>query len=152
MLGMQTTTATHAFILCVLIMLSFKQLNPVARVCMLFGTDDTMWVGVLCMFLLFWLVVTDLRNVTYYAGFTFFNSLLSIFFSSIEVIGKEHIPSRGDLAAPLGRERERVGAAGGTGSGFALRACWRRRLLLGPPSRTSRPLILAPNLTLDPKL
>ena len=34
-LGAKTSTNTHAFILCVICMLSFKHLNPVMRVCVL---------------------------------------------------------------------------------------------------------------------
>lgn len=96
-LGSSTSTTTHLFILSVLIMLSFDFLNPVQRVCDLLGPSE--WsrisLGWIFVWLLVWAVLQDLQNIIFYAGRVFFNSMLSIFISRIDVIGMENIPQHG---------------------------------------------------------
>ena len=77
-LGTETSTNTHALILVTLIMLSFDGLNPVRRICTLFGADDTSSLGWCLVALLGMVALLDLPNVMYYAGRIFFNSMLSI--------------------------------------------------------------------------
>ena len=95
-LGEKTQTSTHLLILCVLIMLAFDTLNPVKRVSMLLGIPVLKEAsGWLCVGLLLFAVLQDIQNVIFGAGRVFFNSLLSIFISRIDVIGLENIPQHG---------------------------------------------------------
>ena len=96
-MGTKTSTGTHVLILAGLIMLSYKELNPVLRVCLLFGSEETAWCGHLCVCLLIWAVLQDYKNCLFHAGRTFLNSLLSIFVSSVDVIGIENLPVHGPV-------------------------------------------------------
>ena len=81
-LGSKTSTSTHVIILVGLIMLSYKQLNPVARSCALLGVESSAWCGHVCVCMLVWAVVQDYKNCLVHAGRVFLSSLLSIFVSS----------------------------------------------------------------------
>ena len=97
-LGSNTSTNTHAFILITLCMLAFDTLNPVKRVnVLLFHSADASNIGWLCAFLLFCLVLQDLANVCFYAARIFLNAIMSIAISKVDVIGTEHIPTSGPV-------------------------------------------------------
>ena len=97
-LGSNTSTNTHAFILCGLIMLSFDGLNPVKRVCLLvYDTDDASAVGWLFIVLLVCAVLQDFANVCFYGARIFLNAIMSISISKVDVIGTEHIPTNGPV-------------------------------------------------------
>jgi hypothetical protein len=79
-------------------MLSFDQLNPVKRLSLLVpDAADTSSIGWMMITLLAWAVLQDVHNVIYYCGRIFMHSLLSIFFSKVDVIGLKNIPTRGPL-------------------------------------------------------
>jgi 1-acyl-sn-glycerol-3-phosphate acyltransferase len=96
-LGSTTSTTMHLFILVVLIMLSFDTLNPVKRLCTLAGLAEWGRVAFGWAFVCFLVlaVLQDLQSLVFYSGRVFFNSMLSIFISRIDVIGMENIPQHG---------------------------------------------------------
>jgi 1-acyl-sn-glycerol-3-phosphate acyltransferase len=79
------------------IMLSFDTLNPVKRLCTLAGLAEWGRVAFGWAFVCFLVlaVLQDLQSLVFYSGRVFFNSMLSIFISRIDVIGMENIPQHG---------------------------------------------------------
>lgn len=114
-LGTQTSTNAHLTILVVLIMLSFDEMNPVKRisslVCRSCSTEDTGTLGWLFVFFLLWAVLNDLHNVVYYAARIFFNSIVSIFISKVDVIGLENVPFRGPVILAANHSNQFVDGA-----------------------------------------
>lgn len=97
-LGSNTSTNTHAFILCGLIMLSFDGLNPVKRIHhLIYHTEDASRLGWLFVFLLVCAVLQDFANVLFYGARIFLNAIMSISISKVDVIGTEHIPTSGPV-------------------------------------------------------
>jgi len=63
------------------------------------------------VFFLLWAVLNDLHNVVYYAARIFFNSIVSIFISKVDVIGLENVPFRGPVILAANHSNQFVDGA-----------------------------------------
>lgn len=81
---------------CAVAFLALDAINPVKVICEILGVS-TFWVA---LFALIYIGVVSYSNATelvYFMVKVFFHSLLSIFFSSVEVLGKQNIPEHGPV-------------------------------------------------------
>ena len=83
----------------VIIMLSLDWLNPIKIIGSLLNFEGNFEDALACVALLtfFAIVYSNGKQIAYYAVRIFFHSILNIFFSSIEVLGKENIPTHGPI-------------------------------------------------------
>eukprot|EP01038_Epipyxis_sp_PR26KG_P008093 gene8093-10962_t len=79
-----------------LIMLSSDALNPVKLVCGILGIECT-WATLLFCFAFVVIISANAKELIYFMVKVFFHSILSIFFSSMEVLGKQNIPQHGPI-------------------------------------------------------
>ena len=81
---------------CVVAMLAVDDLNPVRVMCSIIGLNPN-WIAGISFISFVAIVYANGREMAYFATKTFFTSILNIFFSSIEVLGKENIPAHGPI-------------------------------------------------------
>eukprot|EP01035_Chromulina_nebulosa_P054616 gene54616-74837_t len=79
-----------------LIMLSSDALNPVKVLCDIFGIE-TFWATVVLVVAFIGIISANAKELTYFFMKVFFHSILSIFISSMEVLGKQNIPEHGPV-------------------------------------------------------
>ncbi|ETW05594.1 hypothetical protein, variant [Aphanomyces invadans] len=79
-----------------MIMLSMDVVNPVKAVCSVVGIDPSV-VGWLHVLLLLGLLYNNMSDVLYFGIRVFLTSIISIFFKSIEIVGKDNIPLDGPV-------------------------------------------------------
>ena len=72
-------------------LLAVDILNPVKRVCSVLGLHCSVF-GIPAFLLLLHLLLLHYKRISYYSIRTFFTSILSIFFQSVDVIGLEQVP------------------------------------------------------------
>jgi glycerol-3-phosphate O-acyltransferase/dihydroxyacetone phosphate acyltransferase len=77
-------------------MLAVPDLNPVQVVCSIIKVSPS-WVATVALVTFLGIVYANGREMAYFATKVFFQSILNIFFSSIEVLGKENIPAHGPI-------------------------------------------------------
>ncbi|EQC30752.1 hypothetical protein SDRG_11512 [Saprolegnia diclina VS20] len=82
--------------LCLLLMMSMDAINPVKAVCSFLGIDPYT-IGWLNLLVLLGVLYYNLSDVLYFCIRIFLNSVLSIFFKSIEIVGKDNIPMDGPV-------------------------------------------------------
>jgi glycerol-3-phosphate O-acyltransferase/dihydroxyacetone phosphate acyltransferase len=70
--------------------------SPVKAVCSFLGIDPTL-VGCLDFLVLLGVLYHNATDVLYFCIKIFLNSVLSIFFKSIEIVGKDNIPMDGPV-------------------------------------------------------
>ncbi|KAF0689104.1 Aste57867_19376 [Aphanomyces stellatus] len=83
-------------VLWLLMMLSMDFLNPVKALCGFLHFDSTLF-GWLCVIVLLGVLYNNHSDVIYFCVRIFLNSVLSIFFKSIEIVGKDNIPLEGPV-------------------------------------------------------
>mmetsp|Transcript_3409 Transcript_3409/g.5306 ORF Transcript_3409/g.5306 Transcript_3409/m.5306 type:complete len:681 (-) Transcript_3409:158-2200(-) len=79
-----------------IIMLAHDSLNPVKVLCSIIGLNSS-WVGYASALTFLVIISANSKELTYFMTKTFFHSILSIFFSSMEVLGKQNIPAHGPV-------------------------------------------------------
>ena len=79
-----------------LIMLSSDTLNPVKLVCEIIGLP-TYVATVLFTIAFVFIISANAQDLMYFSVKVFFHSIMSIFFSSMEVLGRENIPPHGPI-------------------------------------------------------
>lgn len=79
-----------------LIMLSSDSLNPVKVLCGIFNID-TLWATIVFVLVFIGIISANAKELTYFCMKVFFHSILSIFISSMEVLGKQNIPEHGPI-------------------------------------------------------
>ncbi|OQR81084.1 glycerol-3-phosphate O-acyltransferase [Achlya hypogyna] len=82
--------------LCLLMMMSMDAINPVKAICSFLGIDPYT-IGWLNLLVLLGVLYYNLSDVLYFCIRIFLNSVLSIFFKSIEIVGKDNIPMDGPV-------------------------------------------------------
>lgn len=80
----------------VIVMLARDDLNPVKVICSILGLNSS-WVAGISVIIFFTIIYTNGKEMAYFATKVFFQSILNIFFSSVEVLGKENIPLHGPI-------------------------------------------------------
>lgn len=79
-----------------LVMLSSDALNPVKICCSAFGID-TKWALFASCLAFIAVISANAKELIYFSVKVFFHSILSIYFSSMEVLGRENIPEHGPV-------------------------------------------------------
>ncbi|KAF0689103.1 Aste57867_19375 [Aphanomyces stellatus] len=79
-----------------IIMLSMDIINPVKAICSYLGLDPSV-IGVLHILLLLGLLYNNMSDVLYFCIRVFLTSIISIFFKSIQIVGKDNIPMDGPV-------------------------------------------------------
>ena len=79
-----------------LICLSVDDLNPVKNVCSILEIN-TSWVALITLGWVLTLIYANLNDLIYFTVKVFLQSIGSIFFSSVEVVGRQNIPEHGPI-------------------------------------------------------
>jgi len=80
----------------VVLMFSVESLNPVKVFCSAFGISQS-WIAIISSVACAIIIATNAQDLIYFMTRVFFHSILSIFFSSMEVLGKQNIPTHGPI-------------------------------------------------------
>ena len=91
-----STIRQRLFWCMVLVMLSVEWANPVNLVSEVF-LFPKQWCSFIGVAGFLFILVSNGKDLTYYACKMFFHNILNIFFSSIEVLGRENIPTHGPV-------------------------------------------------------
>lgn len=79
-----------------IVMLSLDPLNPVKIFCTVTGVS-AIWVAVVAGIAFLYILLVNASELLYFIVKVFFHSILSIFFKSMEVIGRQNIPLHGPV-------------------------------------------------------
>lgn len=79
-----------------IIMLAHDGLNPIKAISSIIGIS-TWWATITAIGLAFTIVWGNFWELAYFATVIFLRSILSIFYSSVEVLGKQNIPKHGPM-------------------------------------------------------
>ena len=90
-------TKTQLAILSIIICLSIDAINPVKILLHVFPQIAAWHVALLCALLMTYLVVTEIKPLLYFSVKVFFNSVLSIVFREVQMIGLENVPQYGPV-------------------------------------------------------
>jgi len=88
---------TQLAVLSIIICLSIDAINPVKIVLHVFPQIAAWHVALLCALLMTYLVVTEVKPLLYFSVKVFFNSILSIVFREVQMIGLENVPQYGPV-------------------------------------------------------
>jgi len=86
----------HIAFLCVVILLSIDTINPVKIISGVLGIPSYL-IAIPCCCVLGYIVTHEINEIIYFSIRIFFSSILSIFFSSIEIVGRENVPKQGPI-------------------------------------------------------
>lgn len=90
-------TKTQLVVFFVLVLLSVDEINPVKVLVHVFPSLRPWHVSFLSIITMIFIFISDVKNMTYYFLKIFFHSILSIFFRSVDIVGRENIPSHGPV-------------------------------------------------------
>jgi glycerol-3-phosphate O-acyltransferase / dihydroxyacetone phosphate acyltransferase len=76
---------------------SNNRINPVKILLHVFPTLSPWHIAVTSSLLMIYIFISDLKAILYFFVMTFFHSILSIFFRSVEVTGRPNIPQHGPV-------------------------------------------------------
>ena len=106
-------TKTQIAVYFVVILLSVDVLNPIKIVCQALGPccglQPWHWAS-LSFILLIYVVLSQLKQVLYFAVKVFFHSILSIFFQHVEVVGIENVPRFGPVLFTINHANQFIDA------------------------------------------
>ncbi|KAL7684144.1 putative phospholipid/glycerol acyltransferase [Plasmopara halstedii] len=89
-------TWTQFFALCLLLMLAVDSLNPIKAVSKFLGIPSYYW-GLPAVGIMLGLLFHNAADVTYRSTRVFLNSILSIVFKSVDLIGLDNVPTEGPV-------------------------------------------------------
>uniref|UniRef100_A0AAV1VGP2 Phospholipid/glycerol acyltransferase domain-containing protein n=1 Tax=Peronospora matthiolae TaxID=2874970 RepID=A0AAV1VGP2_9STRA len=89
-------TWTQFVALCLLLMLSVDSLNPIKAVSKFLGLPSYYW-GLLAVSIMLGLLIHNAADVIYRCTRVFLNSILSISFKSVDLIGLDNVPTEGPV-------------------------------------------------------
>lgn len=90
-------TKTQLGVFFVMILLSIDEVNPVKLILHMFPALQAWHVATLSASLMVYIFLSDIKNLLYSFVKVYFHSILSIFFRSVEIIGRENIPRYGPV-------------------------------------------------------
>ena len=79
-----------------MIMMANDNLNPVKVICNIFGIDSA-WASLFFLLMFLAIVFANAKELSYFSVKVFFHSIMAIFFSSLEVLGRQNIPEHGPV-------------------------------------------------------
>ena len=86
------------------VLLSVDALNPIKAVCGLFGVNSA-WVAAASVAAMISILYANIFELSYFMTKLFFYSILSIFFSSMEILGQENVPDWDSATRPTSPPR-----------------------------------------------
>mmetsp|Transcript_14129 Transcript_14129/g.39048 ORF Transcript_14129/g.39048 Transcript_14129/m.39048 type:complete len:736 (-) Transcript_14129:82-2289(-) len=103
-------TKTQIAVYWVVILLSVDDLNPIRILCNAIPKLESWHAAVLSTVLLCYVILSEFKQVLYFAVKIFFHSILSIFFSQVEVVGLENIPRFGPVIFTINHANQFIDA------------------------------------------
>ena len=88
---------TQLAIFFVVLLLAVDAINPVKIVLHVFPQIAPWHIAILCVGLMLYVFVSEMKDLLYFAVKMFFHSILSIFFKIVEVVGLGNIPNYGPV-------------------------------------------------------
>lgn len=79
-----------------LFLMANDTLNPVKVICNMIGLDNY-WASAMFLVVFLGIVIANAKELSYFSVKVFFHSIMSIFFSSMEVLGRQNIPEHGPV-------------------------------------------------------
>jgi glycerol-3-phosphate O-acyltransferase/dihydroxyacetone phosphate acyltransferase len=88
---------TQLAIFFVVLLLAVDAINPVKIFLHVFPQIAPWHIAILCVALMLYVFISEMKDLLYFATKMFFHSILSIFFKSVEVVGLGNIPNYGPV-------------------------------------------------------
>ena len=88
---------TQLAIFFIILLLAVDAINPVKIFLYVFPAIMPWHVAVICVALMLYVFISEMKSLLYFAVKMFFHSILSIFFKSVEVVGLGNIPAYGPV-------------------------------------------------------
>jgi len=88
---------TQLAIFFVVLLLAVDAINPVKIFLHVFPQIAPWHIAILCVGLMLYMFISEMKDLLYFAVKVFFHSILSIFFKSVEVVGLGNIPAYGPV-------------------------------------------------------
>lgn len=88
---------TQLAIFFVVLLLAVDAINPVKIFLHVFPQIAPWHIAILCVGLMLYVFISEMKDLLYFAVKMFFHSILSIFFKSVEVVGLGNIPNYGPV-------------------------------------------------------
>jgi hypothetical protein len=92
-------TRTVLGVLLGVVVLAVDALNPVKLFLHVFPTVEPWHIALVCMVLSTYIWISEFKELLYFIVKVFLNSILSIFFRDIEVIGRDRLPRHGPMVS-----------------------------------------------------
>jgi len=130
-------TRTVLGVLLGVVVLALDALNPVKLFLHVFPAVEPWHIVLVCTVLSAYIWISEFKELLYFIVKVFLNSILSIFFRDIEVIGRDRLPRHGPMIFAINHANQFVDAAvvlGTCGSDFKVsymmaEASWNRRII-----------------------
>ena len=103
-------TKTQIAVYFVLVLLSIDELNPIKILCSVWPWLQPWHWAATSLALLVYVVLSEFKQVLYFAVKAFFHSILSIFFQHVEVVGVENIPRFGPVLFTINHANQFIDA------------------------------------------
>jgi hypothetical protein len=92
-------TRTVLGVLLGVVVLAVDALNPVKLFLHVFPAVEPWHIAIVCMILSVYIWISEFKELLYFIVKVFLNSILSIFFRDIEVIGRDRLPRHGPMVS-----------------------------------------------------
>lgn len=90
-------TRTQLAVYAGILVLALDSINPVKIFLHVFPSIAPWHIASVAIALIIYVFISEMKNLLYYAVKVFFHSIISIFFRSVEVVGRDHIPRFGPV-------------------------------------------------------
>lgn len=128
-------TKTQLAVFFVIVLLAWDEINPVKTFLHVFPAVQNWHVVGVSIVLMLYIFISDIKALTYFGLKIFFHSILSIFFRSVAVVGREHIPMQGPVIFTVNHANQFMDAVMVVCSGtrqvsyLMAEASWKRRIV-----------------------
>jgi len=90
-------TKTQLGVLFIIILLAVDSVNPVKMFMHVFPSVAPWHIATIMLLLMFYIFVSEMKELLYFSVKIFFHSILSIFFRDVQIIGRDNIPRHGPV-------------------------------------------------------
>jgi len=128
-------TKTQLAVFFVVLLLAVDEINPIKIVLQVFPSLLPWHIAALSATFMVSIFISDVKALLYFGIKVFFHSVLSIFFRSVEVVGRENIPHYGPVIFTINHQNQFIDAvcvvctSKRTVSYLMAEASWRRRIV-----------------------
>jgi len=103
-------TKTQLAIFGVTVLLAVDSINPVKIFLHVFPSVAPWHIAGVCISLMIYVFVSELKELLYFSVKVFFHSILSIFFREVQVVGRDNVPRRGPVIFTVNHANQFVDA------------------------------------------